>query len=88
MQVSRNGSTALTVAADCGATSVLDALIKEVPGYIEESKLKDANASLPDGTTLLMLACRYGHMDTCVEQIEFQPPPSTLCFRPFAFAPS
>jgi ankyrin repeat protein len=62
------GSTALTVAADSGATNVLGVLIKELPGYVTEAK--DANASLLDGTTLLMLACRYGHADTCSEQIE------------------
>lgn len=67
-RIDGNGSTALTVAADSGATNVLGVLIKELPGYVTEAK--DANASLLDGTTLLMLACRYGHADTCSEQIE------------------
>ena len=54
--VSRRGCTALTMAADMGRVEVVTELLKRGVSRPDEA--------VKDGTTALMLACRYGHAST------------------------
>ncbi len=60
--VSRRGCTALTMAVDMGFTEIAAEMLRR--------KVSEPDEALKDGTSALMLSCRYGHATTVELLIE------------------